>query len=420
MEKSLIKKIIIEKQNEILDVKLMNRPIELEDGCNYVFIGLRRAGKSYLLFQYIKELIDLGRASIDDILYINFEDERLSSIKSGNLGDILDCYNELYEKKPIIFLDEIQNIIGWEKFARRLADAKYRVFITGSNAQMLSKEIYTTLGGRYLAKEVYPFSFSEYLSFNGIVLSKNWEFDTTLSAQIVRLFTNYFYYGGFAESFPLTDKRNWLNSLYHKILLGDVILRNNIRNDEAIRLVVKKLAESVMQPLSLARISNIVKSTGANISHNTLVEYLNFLSDAFLIFGISNYSDKLSTKETIKKRYFYDNGLLNNFLFEPETKLLENLVALSLKQKYGDDLFYYNKNIEVDFFIPKFKRAIQASYRLSSDITREREVKALLKIAEVYELNQLEIITKEEESVITENGITITVTPIWKWLINGV
>jgi len=416
MEKRIIKALISEKQEEISRIELIERPIFLEDTVNYVFVGIRRAGKSYLLFQHIQHLIKTRQVTIEDILYINFEDERISSIKAEDLNLFLESYKEMYDRKPLVYLDEIQNIDGWEKFARRLADSKYRVFVTGSNAKMLSKEIYTTLGGRFVAKEVFPFSFKEYLTYHSIVLDKNWEYTDT-RVQVVKLFQDYFYYGGFAESFPLIDKRSWLNSLYQKVLLGDVIFRNEIRNENAIRVLMKKLAESVMQPSSLARLKNIIDSTGTTISRNTLVDYLQYLTDAYLIFGIPNYSDKLSEKETFKKRYFFDNGLLNNFIFNPEAKLLENIVAITLKKKYGDDLYFYNKNIEVDFFIPKEHRAIQVSYSLSDEDTRLREKKALIKLSEVYDIQSREIITWDEEGIIEEEGISINVIPVWKWLL---
>ena len=416
MDKEIIKRIIIEKQNEIAEIKTINRGIVLEPNANYVFIGLRRAGKSYLMFQHIHNLIERKQARKEDILYINFEDERISSIKAENLGALLDAYSEMFDGKPILFLDEIQNIDGWEKFARRMADSKYRVFITGSNAKMLSREIYTVLGGRFIAKEIYPFSFSEYLHYHRIELEKNWEYGD-LRNKVFKLFNDYFYYGGFAELFAMNDKRSWLNSLYQKILLGDIVLRNDIRNENAIRVLVKKLAESMMQPSSLSRINNVVNSSGTTISRNTLVDYLRFLSDSYLIFGISNYSDKLSEKETFKKRYFFDNGLLNNFLIDPETKLLENLVAITLRKKYGEDLFYYNKNVEVDFFVPKEKLAIQVAYSITDDLTRKREVSALVKLAQKADLQRLEIVTYNEENTIVENGVTIRVVPVWKWLL---
>jgi len=416
MDKEIIKRLIAEKQAEIASVELMKRHVDLEPMANYVFVGLRRAGKSYLMYQHIQDLIHSEQITVEQILYINFEDERITSIKVSELGLLLDAYKEMFDFKPLIFLDEIQNITGWEKFARRLADSKYRVFVTGSNAQMLSKEIYTTLGGRFIACEVFPFSFQEYLTYHGVVLHENWEYTDTRT-QVIKLFRNYFYHGGFAESFAMNDKRSWLNSLYQKILLGDVISRNEIRNENAIRILVKKLAESVMQPSSLSRIKNIIDSTGATISRNTLIDYLQYLTDACLVFGISNFSDKLSDKETFKKRYFFDNGLLNNFLFDPETKLLENIVAIDLKKKYGDDLFFYHRNVEVDFFIPKERRAIQVSYNMTNDATRQREITALLKLSEVYGLDKLEIITFDEKSTFQKNGVTIQIIPVWKWLL---
>ena len=418
MNKEIIKRIIAEKQSEIASVDLMRRPLELEFSTNYVFIGLRRAGKSYMMYQHIQELIRVGRISIEEVLYINFEDERLALIKAQELGLLLDAYMEMFDLKPVIFLDEIQNITGWEKFARRLADSKYRVYITGSNAQMLGKEIYTTLGGRFVAVEVFPFSFREFLTYQKIDIEKNWEYNSS-RLQVIKQFGIYFYHGGFAESFTMNDKRGWLNSLYQKILLGDIISRNEIRNENAIRVLVKKLAESVMQPSSLSRMKNIVDTTGTNISRNTLVDYLQFLTDAFLVFGISNFSDKLSEKETFKKRYFYDNGLLNIFLLDPETKLLENIVAIELKKRYGDDLFFYHRNVEVDFIIPQQRRAVQVSYSISNNVTRQREITALIKLSEYYKLDALEIVTYDEESTVQQNGLTINIVPVWKWLING-
>lgn len=417
MEKRVIKSLIVEKQNEIPTMEVMPRKLLLEDTCNYVFVGLRRAGKSYLMFQHIQELLSKGDARIEDILYINFEDERIVDIKAEELGLIIEAYHELYSGKPRIYLDEIQNINGWEKFARRLADSKYHVFITGSNAQMLSREIYTTLGGRFIAKEVYPFSFSEYLRYHHFELPHNWEYNLQVKTEIIKMFESYFYYGGFAETFPLKDKRSWLNSLFQKILLGDVIARNDIRNENAIRLVIKKLAESVMQPLALARILGVVKSAGRSLSYNTLVDYLQYINDAYLLFGISNYTDKLSEKESIKKRYFFDNGLLNTFIIEPESKLLENMVAIELKKKYGEEVFYYNRNVEVDFYIPPVNMAIQVSLSLSQSDTREREVRALVKMGQTYNLEKLQIITWEEDNIIEEGNLTIEILPLWKWIV---
>ncbi len=416
MKKEILKKIIVENQEIVLKRKIVERDITLDNHLNYVFVGLRRAGKSYLMFQYIQKLLKSKDFSIQQILYINFEDERISSFQASELGLILDAYKELFDYEPIVFLDEIQNIDGWEKFARRLADQKYRIFVTGSNAKMLSKEIHTTLGGRFLIEEVFTFSFEEFLKFHKINLEKNWEY-SEMRIKVFKLFQIYFYYGGFAETFLSEEKRQWLNSLYQKILLGDIISRNEIRNDNAIRILAKKLAESIMQPVSLNRLKNIIESAGTPVARVTMVDYLNYLADAYMIFGISNYVNNLSEKETIKKRYFFDNGLLNNFLFDPETKLLENIVAIHLKKKFGENLFFYHKNIEVDFYVPSENLAVQVSYSIADADTENREVAALIKLSEKFEIQKLLVITFNEERQITARDKIISVIPVWKWLL---
>ena len=416
MNKEVIKNIIREKQQEIAEIQFIKRDIFIESSANYVFIGLRRAGKSYLMYQQIRQLIEQGANTIQDVLFINFEDERIREIKAEELSLMLDAYKEMYNAKPTVFLDEIQNIEGWEKFARRLADSNYRVFISGSNAKMLSREIYTTLGGRFIAKEVFPFAFDEYLKYNKLELEKNWQYGNE-RMQVVNYFEKYFRYGGFAESFALYDRRDWLSSLYHKILLGDIVARNEIRNENAMRVLVKKIAESVMHPVSLQKLKNIVEATGSSISKNTLMDYLAHLNDAYLIFGLSNFSDKFVERETIKKRYFFDNGILNLFLTDANSRLLENMVAIALKKKYKDEVFYYNRNVEVDFYVPTEKSGIQASYSIADFDTREREVNALLKLHSAFGLDNLQIITYNEEETIETDGVTINVVPIWKWLI---
>ena len=343
-----------------------------------------------MMYQDAQNMIKSPGLTQENILYINFEDERLSDISSDSLGEILDAYFELYpEKKPLIYLDEIQVVYGWEKFARRLADSKYRVMITGSNAKMLSSEIATTLGGRYIPKEVFPFSFREYLEYKGIELDRNWIYDQGACSQISNTFDHYFTNGGLAESFNLEDKREYLNSLCQKILLGDIVERNKVRNARAFRLLTRKLADSVMQPSSLSRLKHIIDSSGDSISLPILKDYLEYLEESYLFFSIPNMSSSISEQSTIRKRYIVDNGLLNLFLFSGETKLLENIVACKLIRKYRNtpeetQVYYYNKNVEIDFCIPSAKMAIQVSYSLGDDATYRRETGALEKFLNVY------------------------------------
>ena len=183
------------------------------------------------------------------------------------------------------------------------------------------------------------------------------------------------------------------------------------------KVLIRKLAESVKHPSSFNRLSNIVSSTGVKVTTDTVIDYLEFLQATWLIFSIENYASKLVEKVSNQKYYFIDNGLLNLFLIDPETSLLENLVAISLKKKYEEELYFYHQNIEVDFYIPTKNLAVQVSYSLKEEATRKREITALLKIAKVMDVDKLLIITHDEEEMIVEDGKEIAVVPIWKWLL---
>jgi len=249
--------------------------------------------------------------SAKKILYINFEDDRLLTFNASHFQLLLDAYKSLFKETPVLFLDEIQNIDGWEKFSRRLADSKeYKIFITGSNAKMLSKEMATTLGGRYLIKNIYPFSFSEYLAANKVKLTEHWQFSNK-RYEIRRKFNDFF-------------------------------------------------------------------------KASTVIEYLNFLEESFLIFSVKNCLAKITERESQKKYYFIDNGLITIMQDSPETKLLENLVAINLRKRFGSEFYFAKDGAEVDFYIPKTKTLIQVAYSLSRQ-TEERELDSMLKIRKKLE-----------------------------------
>jgi len=422
MDKQVIKTIITERHREVRERQLVERPQLFERKMNYVLVGIRRAGKSCLMVQDMQQRVRSGEISVEDCLYVNFEDERIRYMPATELGLILDCYAEMFgDHRPLIYLDEIQVIEGWEQFVRRLADQQYRVMVTGSNAKMLSSEIATTLGGRFVVREIWPFSFREYLSFRGVTLDTNWPYDSRTLHEIARQMDDYFCYGGFPESFDLLDKREWVNSLYQKILLGDIVARHGIRNPRSIRLLAKKMADSVMQPTALSRLQHVVKSTGEKIGLATVKDYLEYFEESYLTFSLPNYVSPLTDQETIKKRYYTDNGLLNNFLFNGDTKLLENLCAVHLMKQYSNTdeprLFYYSRNIEVDFYVPEAGLAIQASFDINDEETRRREVSALVSLHRAFSLRRAVIVTRDHEEQIAEDQLKIEVIPVWKWLL---
>lgn len=419
IEKETIKEILLENRKEIESQQVVHRNIEKEDFANYVLIGVRRAGKSFMLYQQIQDNLKKG-ITWDSMLYINFEDERLIGMTAQELNLILEVHGMMSAQRPILFLDEIQNIEGWDKFARRLADNKYRVYITGSNAKMLSSDVATTLGGRYITKHILPYSFSEYLSANNIPYDDMNIATTSGRADVQRYFAEYFRFGGFPEGAQLASKRDYLNSVYQKIYIGDIATRNKIDNLFSLRILFRKMAESVKQPTSFTRLSNIIASTGAKLGKATIINYIEYSKDAFLIYPIKNIADNLTNRETNPKYYFVDNGIISILALDIDTSLLENMVAMELIRRYGIDerVFFYNRNIEVDFYIPDAALAIQVSYNPhKTDETWQRESSALIKFTKVLDCQRLLILSYDTEEAVEVNGKTIEVLPVWKWLI---
>ncbi|MCD4795452.1 MAG: ATP-binding protein [Bacteroidales bacterium] len=415
MKKEHFKQIIIEYQEYLSDIKFIRRHYAVEKNANYVFVGQRRVGKTYFMFQIIEDLIKSGTDK-EQILYINFEDERLLELKTKDLQLIIESYKELYDLKPILFFDEIQNVKNWEKFVRRLSDQKYRIYITGSNAELLSKEIATTLGGRFLIKEIHSLSFKEFLDFKSIKLQENFEFKEQ-KYQIIKLFEEYFYYGGFPETINFKNKKEYLSNLYQKVFYGDIVSRYKVNNNFALKLLIKKIAENTNDATSFNRLKNVIKAVGVNVGTNTLINYFTYLEDAFFIYDIKNYNSKFAEKESIKKFYFADNGILNLFLLEPESKLLETLVFNTLRTKYkSENIYYYRDKIEIDFYLPK-KELIQVSYDLQYEKTRNRKINAILKAKDELKASKYTIITYNEEEIIEIKNTKIELIPVWKWVL---
>lgn len=400
-----------------LDNPLISRDYDLEENVNYCFVGIRRTGKSYMMYQQIHNLMNDGISS-SQIVYVNFEDERLLEIGVDDLNTILEIGIEFSgsKGKPYLFLDEIQNVDGWEKFVRRVADMKYRINITGSNSKMLSKEIASTLGGRFMIVNVFPYSFKEYLSANHIENIMLDQIGTKKRADIVSQYEDYVTYGAFPELVDIKNKRPFLNNIYQIVYLQDIITRNKITNDFAVRLILKKIAESVTKALSFNRLTNIVKSTGISIGKQTVINYVGHMLDSYLIFSLQNYAGK----KTPPKYYFMDTGLLGLMLLDCKTAQLENLVAVELIRRYGfDNVYFFENNIEVDFYVPSENLAIQVSMQVLEDVdTLERETRAFVKLNDFIPNTKCLLITNSEETTLKCDDIEIDMIPAWKWLLD--
>lgn len=419
MNHEVLKSVIFDQREIIQNARIVPRRYTFDSQANYVVTGLRRAGKSTLLYKIVRDLVESG-VGWNRIIYINFEDERLAEFSIGDFNDILSVHSELSTQLGYYFFDEIQNVNGWEKFARRLADAGERVWITGSNAKMLSSQIATTLGGRYLVKHVTPYRFDEYLDASGIAHDSNALYSTKAKGSIAGAFDAFYQHGGFPESLRYDSPREYVESVYQKVLLGDIAARNNVRNPDALRVLMKKVAETVCNETSATALHGMLNALGYKISKATLLDYLAMARESYLLFEVTNVVAKFVEREGNPKRYFSDNGLLNLFLIGKEPALLENEVAVAMLDAFGEGLHYLKspKNgIDVDFYVPEQGLAVQVAYSLS-DSAKPREVGNLVKLANISDSAlRLLIVTKEEERVIEEDGKRIEIKPAWKFLL---
>ena len=420
MNHDVLKAVIFDQQDVIKAETIVPRRYTLDPNGNYAVTGLRRAGKSTLLHAVVRDLVASGVAW-ERIIYVNFEDERLAEFTSKDFNDLLLVQKELSSEEGFFFLDEVQIVDGWEKFARRLADSGKRAYITGSNAAMLSREIATTLGGRYLMQHVSPYRFDEYLDAVGQAHDERSLYATSEVGAIMGRFDDFFRFGGFPESLRYVSPRDYVESVYQKVLLGDIAARRGVRNLQALRILMKKVAETVRGEVSFTALHGMLKAMGLSVSKDSVVDYIGYAKEAYLIFDVRNAVAKFVEREGSPEYYFSDNGLLNLFLRDKDTALLENEVAVALHDRFGEGLFYLKsaKNgIDVDFYVPGEGLAVQVAYSIEGQ-ARAREVESLVRLAAVQpDMRRFVIVTKQEQQTIEAGGVTIEVVPAWRFLLS--
>lgn len=383
-------------------------------------IGARRSGKTYLLYQTIDSLLKQTEKS--NIIFINFEDERLD-ITGIELDLILQGYRELYPGRPLescyFFFDEIQNVPGWEKFIRRLFDTVSKhIYLTGSNAKMLSTEIATSLRGRSISYEVYPLSFGEYLSFKGI------PFDLYVSetkGAVYNALERYLVSGGFPELLDVEDndvKNRILQEYFDVMLFRDLVERYEIKNLIALKFFLKRLFASATKQVSINRIYNDLKSAGIKTGKNSLYNFMSMAESIFLVHTIKKYSPKISIQEFGERKVFViDNGLLNAvvFQFSADTgKAMEQAVFWELKRR-KDTIYFLKNGFECDFITVStggIKNIIQVCYDISDPYTLKREVKGITASAKKLGLSRGTIIAYDEQNTIQENNVSIDIVPL--------
>lgn len=409
MNHIILRQVIADNLEIIRSEKTIGREYTFDPSARYILTGLRRAGKSILLHRKVLELVESG-VSWSQIIYINFEDERLAEFSIEDFNDIVITAAELSDKEPYYFFDEIQNIDGWERFARRLADGHANVWITGSNAKMLSSEMESRLGARYLSENIMPYSFREYLNALDIPFDERSRASAKGTGAINRALLAYMKEGGFPESLQYLSKQAYAESIYQKILLGDIAARNGIRNAGSLRILMKKIAETVMHEVSYNRLSGAVTGAGAKLSVGSVIQYIGYAKEAYLIFTTSNYFAKFTEQESTPCYYFTDNALLNLFLVNKDSALFENMIASALHRKYGEHVWYMKSpKVDVDFYIPETHQAVQAALELEES-SRERELKSLAALSATFkEAQEFIIVTRDQTDLIETENCTVHV-----------
>lgn len=414
MNANTLKEIVIQQSSITTDTPLITRSKfqSIKEMPSVVVLsGIRGCGKSTLLQQ-------IRAINSEKDYYLNFDDERLLHFTADDFQLLHEIFIELFGLQRIFYFDEIQNIKHWEFFVRRLHNEGNKVFITGSNANLLSKELGTHLTGRHIQVELFPFSFKEYLSYRNISIRKNDFYTTEGKAGLKKQFENYFNVGGFPEYLE-NNSPEYLKSLYDSILYRDILVRNKIQNEIEIRELGYYVAGNIAKPISFNSLKNII-----NVKHvNTVKSYLNFFEDTYLVFLLTKFD--YSIKKQInnpKKLYFIDNALAKNISFrfsKDKGRFLENMVFVELKRR-GCELFYHKVKKECDFLVREksiITQAIQVSTSLTDNQTKEREVAGLREAMDLYELNEGLILTENENYDIDLEDVTIKVRPVYWWLL---
>src|SRR3989344_2726199 len=406
--------------------KVINRDIKIDFDLNinrvFSLIGPRRAGKTFELLSIAKQISE--KYGKDKTLYINFERPDFGILNSLDLVLMLKTYYSLFPensgKKIWLFLDEIQNVNGWEAFARTCLDEGIKVFVSGSSSKLLSKEVATSMRGRNLSYSIFPLSFREFLFFKNFQIQKG--YSSGEKAQLLNYFEEYFNFGGYPEAVLFSsEKEKILGDIFDTAILKDVLERHKIRNYMLLKNLIRALLSA--KEFSINKFYNYLKSQQIKSSKDALYKYLDYLEDAFFVFKLNKFSlSYKKAEQSLPKIYFIDNGILTSNKIDDLGRLLENLVFLELIRREIDISYYQtSQNEEIDFLIKKDKKVtqlIQVCYDLSNFMTKDREFKSLLKTSEEFSCNNLLILTNSQEEELKISGKKMIVMPVWKWLLS--
>lgn len=411
---------VVKEQRENLKYHYIDRDESalLDDVKNTPFVviykGVRRCGKSSFL--------NILQKSYKQFYFFNFDDDRISQFTIDDFETLHQVFVEVYGECDVFFFDEIQNIDGWEKFVNRLYNEGKKVYITGSNANMLSADLGTHLTGRNVEREMFPFSFREYLRLKKVKYDIN-NLDTrSVRSTLKKRFTEYMKSGGFPE-YLLTGSDDYLRSLFSGILYRDIITKYNlVRNEKVLKELILYLYSNACKEFTFNSLKEYLELSNSK----TVKDYVNAFKNAYLLFTIKKYDYSLKKqKRSPKKSYPIDTALarLMSFRFTEDLgRQLENVVFLQLKRMRKKIYYHRAKKGECDFIIKdkdKIKEAYQVCLLLDDPDTKKREIDGLLDAMKCYNLKQGYILTDDEEAEFEIDGKTIIVKPVWEWLIKS-
>lgn len=411
-----------EKEMPALIHRDIDIPLKVPINRTVTIIGPRRAGKTYLMFQIILEL--LKKEKKDQMLYMNMERPSFSSLNSEDLTQMLESFYEVYpsnkNKQIYLFLDEIQNVSGWEKFIRNCLDDGIKIYITGSSSKMLSKEIATNMRGRTLTYQIFPFSFKEFLRAKKIENID--KLSSSEKVSIINYFKEYFIYGGYPETIIFTQEREKiLSEILEVTIYKDVIERAKIRNIKVMRMLIDSLI--ISKEFSINKFYNYLKSMNIKVGKNVLYQYVNYLNDAFFSFMLRKFSySYIKAEQSIPKSYIIDNGFFYIKNLEDKSKLMENLIFIELLRRNKEIAYHSDNSCEIDFLIKKGKKVeslIQVSYDITNQDTKEREIRSLVNNSDYFKCEDLYVITWDFESEKKIKNKKIIFIPLWKWLLRN-
>ena len=437
-----IKSIILDFQEARLETGVPRRlRIETLHGKATVCIGVRRSGKSTYMFQVIQQLLD-GGVPRQNILYLNFFDDRLHNLRQDNLGLIAEAYYSIYPEKKntemvYCFFDEIQAAPGWEPFVdRMMRTEKCEVYLTGSSARMLSKEIATQMRGRALSWEMFPFSFREFLDYKGIESAGALSTKSRLLVQ--KAFEEYWKTGGFPEVAGLGRnlRIKTHQEYFHTILFRDLVERHDIAHPKALTDLAHWLVDNTASLYSVNSLTGYLKSLGHRAPKSAVSDYLEWFEDAYFLFTVRIFDPSLARSNTNpKKIYCIDHALVTSVssgILVNSGHLLENLVFTALRRLH-QEIYYYKTRTgrEVDFIVPacaagvaagrpmrgRSKMLVQVCESLAEPQTRKRETTALSEAMAELDMKTGTIVTRNEDEWIETDGGTIEVVPAWRFLL---